>query len=98
MEFYDQVKERLIRYAKVDTHSDRSSQTFPTTSNQFDLARMLADEMREMGISEVYLDEKTFYTYGFLLTYQREKEERLVLSPILIRRRMPVEKMSEPGC
>lgn len=60
MEFYDQVKKRLIRYAKVDTHSDRSSQTFPTTSNQFDLARMLADEMREMGISEVYLDEKTF--------------------------------------
>lgn len=78
MEFYDQVKERLIRYAKVDTHSDRSSQTFPTTSNQFDLARMLADEMREIGISEVYLDEKTFYTYGCIPSNLPEGEGRTI--------------------
>lgn len=78
MEFYDQVKERLIRYAKVDTHSDRSSQTFPTTSNQFDLARMLADEMHEMGISEVYLDEKTFYTYGCIPSNLPEGEGRTI--------------------
>lgn len=63
-EFYGQVKERLIRYAKVDTQSDGSSKTTPTTRKQFDLARMLRDELVSIGASEVYLDEAVCVVYG----------------------------------
>ena len=46
---YEQVRDRLIRYAKVDTQSARTSDTVPTTKKQFDLAYMLRDELTAMG-------------------------------------------------
>lgn len=58
-EFYEAVRERLIRYAKVDTQSDHYGTQTPTTRTQFDLARMLYDELKAIGASDVYLDEKT---------------------------------------
>ena len=63
---YEKVKERMLRYAKVDTQSSRTSQTTPTTAKQFDLAGMLFDELREIGASEVYLDEEHCVVYGKL--------------------------------
>lgn len=65
-EFYDQVKERLIRYAKVDTQSSNASDTVPTTMKQFDLARMLRDELIETGAQNVWLDEDKCVVYGIL--------------------------------
>lgn len=65
-EFYEKVKERLIRYAKVDTQSDPYGKTTPTTAKQFDLARMLRDELISIGASEVYLDETACVVYGKL--------------------------------
>ena len=64
--FEEAVKERLIRYAKVDTQSSNDSDTVPTTMKQFDLARMLRDELTAIGVSDVYLDEKTCVVYGVL--------------------------------
>jgi tripeptide aminopeptidase len=66
IEFYDNVKERMLRYAKINTQSDRNSDRWPTTKNQMDLARVLADEMHQMGVKDVYLDEKNCVTYGKL--------------------------------
>ena len=63
-EFYEQVKERLIRYAKVDTQSDLNGTATPTTKKQFDLARMLRDELVSIGADEVRLDEKTCVVCG----------------------------------
>ena len=57
--------ERLIRYAKVHTASTEDLTRTPTTYRQFDLSRMLAAEMREMGMSEVYEDRHA-YVYGAL--------------------------------
>ena len=51
--FYEQVRDRLLRYARVDTQSARESDTVPTTRKQFDLAYMLRDELIKMGASEV---------------------------------------------
>lgn len=65
-EFYRQVRERLIRYAKVDTQSSAHSDTVPTTMKQFDLARMLEKEMKEIGVSDVWLDEDKCVVYGIL--------------------------------
>ena len=62
--FYEQVKERLIRYAKVDTQSQNGINKTPTTDKQFDLARMLRDELCYIGVSDVWLDEKNCVVYG----------------------------------
>ena len=62
--FYEQVRDRLIRYAKVDTQSARVSDTVPTTRKQFDLAYLLRDELIEIGAADVWLDEEKCVLYG----------------------------------
>ena len=62
--FYEKVKERMIRYAKVDTQSDHYGTKTPTTEKQFDLARMLYAELVSIGASEAYLDETACVVYG----------------------------------
>ncbi|MBQ4382285.1 MAG: peptidase T [Oscillospiraceae bacterium] len=57
--------ERLIKYAKVWTTSDPESETCPSTARQLDLARILEEDMKELGLSGVRLD-KNGYVYGFL--------------------------------
>ncbi len=57
--------ERLIRYARVHTASSEDLSRTPTTERQFDLSHLLAAEMREMGLQEVYEDEHA-YVYGVL--------------------------------
>ncbi|MBQ6221007.1 MAG: peptidase T [Solobacterium sp.] len=49
--------ERLIRYCKIDTQSDPKSPTSPSTQKQFDLAKVLEEELKEIGLEDVYLDE-----------------------------------------
>ena len=58
------VTERFFRYISVDTQSSEESDTFPSTEKQFKLCRMLADEMKEMGVSNVRMDEEHCYVYG----------------------------------
>lgn len=60
------VVERFMRYIAVDTQSDGDSDASPSTEKQFRLARMLADELREMGVSDVRLDETDCYVYGVI--------------------------------
>nr|WP_294661303.1 peptidase T [uncultured Blautia sp.] len=55
--------ERLLKYVRVWTTSEEESQTSPTTERQFDLARMLVQEMREIGIKDADMDEYG-YVYG----------------------------------
>ena len=57
--------ERLLKYVQINTASDDTAQCTPSTACQFDLANVLADEMREMGVSEVYVDEHA-YVYGVI--------------------------------
>ena len=57
--------ERLIRYAKIHTSSKEDMSETPSTFRQRDLSEVLAEEMRMMGFTEVYIDEHA-YTYGVL--------------------------------
>lgn len=57
--------ERLIKYVQVHTSSSEDLSRTPTTERQFDLSRMLADEMKALGLEDVFVDEHA-YTYGFL--------------------------------
>jgi tripeptide aminopeptidase len=53
---YD-VTERLLRYVVIDTQSDPTSPTCPSTMKQKDLGRLLASELQAMGLSDAHLDE-----------------------------------------
>ena len=52
--------ERLLKYVQINTASSETSETTPSTPCQFDLANVLAEEMREMGVREVYVDEHAY--------------------------------------
>jgi len=73
------LQERLIKYAQIDTQADMTSPNCPSTSGQLVLAHMLAGELKEIGMSDVSIDEfgyvmatlpsntdKTVPTIGFL--------------------------------
>lgn len=55
--------ERLLKYVAVHTKSDDNSETVPSTARQFDLANMLVEEMKAIGIADAHVDEKC-YVYG----------------------------------
>ena len=55
--------ERLLRYAAIDTGSDETSAVTPSSPGQTVLAGKLAEELRELGVSDVYVDEHA-YVYG----------------------------------
>ena len=57
--------ERLLKYVVVRTPSDENSDTVPSSTCQFDLARILETEMKELGLVDVYLDDQC-YLYGKL--------------------------------
>ena len=58
-----ELLERFLKYVKVYTPSDESSGTTPSTKYQFDLAYLLEEEMKQMGLNDVYVDENC-YVYG----------------------------------
>ncbi|MCR5451706.1 MAG: peptidase T [Lachnospiraceae bacterium] len=54
------VTKRLLNYVKIYTTSDEESGTHPSSKRQFDLARVLETELKEMGASDVFLDDKCY--------------------------------------
>ena len=58
------VIEKFLKYVKVDTQSDPDSGTSPSTMKQHDLAKILRDELIEIGASDVYYDEEHCYVYA----------------------------------
>lgn len=58
------VIEKFLRYIAVDTQSSEESETFPSTEKQKNLARMLYDELCEMGAADVYFNERDCFVYA----------------------------------
>ncbi len=57
----EDVTERFLRYVKIDTQSDPESPTIPSTAKQKNLAKVLLEELKAMGIADAELDE-----YGYV--------------------------------
>ena len=57
MNFIHTVTERFLRYVVIDTQSDPSSPTCPSTAKQKDLGRLLVRELQAMKISDAHLDD-----------------------------------------
>lgn len=47
---------RFLRYVQIDTTACESAKTYPSTPGQLTLGKLLADELREMGLKEVEHD------------------------------------------
>ncbi|MCK1479799.1 peptidase T [Bradyrhizobium sp. 197] len=61
--FSHTVTERFLRYVLIDTQSDPESPASPSTEKQKDLGRVLAAELRDMGVADAHLDDYG-YVYG----------------------------------
>lgn len=55
------IAERFIRYAKIDTQSDPHSTSFPSSEKQKNLSALLVKELLAMGITDAHLDQ-----YGYV--------------------------------
>ena len=60
MTLQEKLTERLIRYAKINTQSDEAQDTTPTTSGQWTLAKLLVEELKEIGMKDVDIDNNGY--------------------------------------
>ncbi len=60
--FNQELQDRLVRYAAIDSQSDETSPSSPSTAIQFDMSNLLVMELKEIGASDVTLTE-----YGTVL-------------------------------
>ena len=56
----DNVTSRLLKYVKVNTISDPKSGTLPSTQIPFDLAKILVEDLKEIGVKDASLDENCY--------------------------------------
>ena len=54
------IIDRFIRYVQIDTQSDPGSTTTPSTEKQWNLANLLFEELKEIGLQEVTIDENAY--------------------------------------
>lgn len=59
------VTERLLQYVQISTPSDEDAQGTPSTSCQFDMAKVLKEQLTELGFENIRLTENCF-VYGEL--------------------------------
>ncbi|MBP1948538.1 peptidase T [Virgibacillus litoralis] len=52
--------ERLTRYVKIDTQSDESNESTPSTPGQFKLANLLVEELKTIGMTDVTVDDNAY--------------------------------------
>jgi tripeptide aminopeptidase len=69
----DEVRERFLRYVQVYTTSDEENPETPSTERQFDLARMLESELKELGLQDVSISEHG-YVYATLAANDAGKD------------------------
>ena len=61
-QFDQELEDRLVRYARIDTQADESSPTSPSTVKQYDLLHLLEAELKKIGAQDI-----TLTAYGALL-------------------------------
>lgn len=64
--------ERFLRYVQIDTQSDPLSKSSPSTEKQKDLSRLLAEELKQIGIADAHVD-KWGYVYATIPSNTEKK-------------------------
>lgn len=68
-----EIVERFTAYVKVDTQSNENNSTCPSTEGQWTLARKLAEELQQIGMTEVAVDE-----HGYVMATLPSNTEKTV--------------------
>ena len=68
------VSERFLKYVSFGTNSDENSETCPSTESQLVLGRFLAEELKNIGLTEVEIDENG-YVYGVIEATQGREND-----------------------
>lgn len=69
----DKLIERFLKYVSIETTSDETSETTPSTERQLNLAKVLLEELKEMGL-DAHIDENG-YVYGKLEGKDKNKKK-----------------------
>lgn len=59
---FPSLVDRFVAYAKVHTQSSEESDTYPSTAIQFDLAKILVEELKAVGLNDAQVDEHCYVT------------------------------------
>lgn len=70
------VIEKFLRYVKIDTQSDDTTGTSPSTMKQHDLAKLLVSELKEIGASDIIYDEAHCYVYATIPSNINDGKDR----------------------
>ena len=54
------IIDRFVKYIKIDTQSDDENPAFPSTEKQWDLAKILVEDLKEIGMEDVTLDDNCY--------------------------------------
>ena len=54
------ITNRFLKYVKIDTESDPHNPAFPSTEKQWDLAKVLVEELKQIGMQDVDLDANCY--------------------------------------
>ena len=74
------VVDRFLRYVRIDTESDRDSPTTPSTEKQKDLSRLLAEELRELGLDDAEMDD---FGYVYATLPSTLPEDEAAATPVI---------------
>ncbi|MRM83016.1 peptidase T [Riemerella anatipestifer] len=72
-EWKDKLLARFLTYVKIYSTSDPESETTPSTPQQWDMANLLFNELKELGLEDVSIDEHG-YVFGFIPSNLDNKE------------------------
>ena len=67
---------RFVKYAKVHTTSSEDSETVPSTEIQKNLGKILVEDLKEIGLSDAYMDDKG-YVYATLKANTDKKLKKI---------------------
>ena len=67
---------RFVKYAKVHTTSNEDSETVPSTEIQKNLGKILVEDLKEIGLSDAYMDDKG-YVYATLKANTDKKLKKI---------------------
>lgn len=54
------LTKRFLKYIKIDTTSDESSETCPSSPKIWDLAKVLVEDLKELGLEDITIDENSY--------------------------------------
>lgn len=71
------LQERFLKYVSVWTTSEENREEIPSTKRQLDLAQILEEELKELGLEKVKIDEHG-YVYGLIPATEGMEEKKSV--------------------